>query len=51
MSCGPFTSIAMREVRGAHLPDRLIELADRTRDQHREEDRQRERDRPAASAR
>ena len=34
----------MREVGGAHPPYRLVELPDRTRDQHREKNRQRERD-------
>ena len=31
----------VREVGGAHLPDRRVELADRTRDQHREHDGER----------
>ena len=35
----------MREVGGRHLADRLVELADRPRDQHREQNRQRECDR------
>ena len=34
----------LREVGGAHLPDRLVELADRARDQHREHERERDRD-------
>ena len=33
------------KVRPPHLPDRLIELADRSRDQHGEDDRQRQRNR------
>ena len=34
----------VREIGGAHPADRLIELADRARDEHREHDRQRQRD-------
>jgi hypothetical protein len=34
----------VREVRGSHLADREVELADRARDQHGEEDRERDRD-------
>ena len=41
----------VREVGGAHLADRLVELANRPRDQHGEQDRQRERDAAVASAR
>ena len=32
----------VREVGAAHLPDREVELADRARDQHREQDRERD---------
>ena len=34
----------MGKVRPSHLPDRLIELADRSRDQHRKQDGERQRD-------
>ena len=34
----------VREIGGAHLADRLVELADRSRDEDREEDGERERD-------
>ena len=40
----------VREIRRAHLADRLVELADRARDQHGEDDRERDRDRRPSRA-